>query len=233
MSDRLGTLLREQVASMSAPAVMPPAHSITGVARRRRRSRAAAPVVLAAAAAVVAAVGVPAALDRPDRLAEFATPGGTAAQPDEQRLRQAFADLPPDMQITLVMPVQPSSLAAGEFGDVPREQSAGVIGETADKTMSVTWVVLTPALTPQEGERRAREAFGPPGTEALTKVRTGAPQRPIRSVVYRVGDGSFVAISAWSQDGGFVSLTNGRGATITDTSLADLEDRTRRLLSNS
>jgi hypothetical protein len=176
------------------------------------------PVALAVAAAGVAAVAVPALIDRPDQVEQFADGSTAPAMPDEQRLRDAFAALSR----------WHGSRAVRRPGS---GQSAGVTGESADKTVSVTWVVLTPALTAQEADRIARDAAGPRGPAAVSPVVTGAAQDgAVGSLVYRLDDGSFVRIFAWSENGGLAYLTTGAGATTSDARLAELEATVRLLI---
>jgi hypothetical protein len=53
----------------------------------------------------------------------------------------------------------------------------------------------------------------------------------VRSAAYRfAAEGSLVRILAWSTDGGFVSLTSGRGATTTDAQVTAWAAAARSLL---
>lgn len=231
MTERFATALSDEVDQMASGAVLPRAPSILRDARRRHRTRMIVTATLAAAATGVAAVAIPALIDRPDQVEQFADGSTAPATPDEQTLHDAFAALSPSLELASITAVQPASLAAGQFGDQDRGQSAGVTGESVDKTVSVTWVVLTPALTAQEADRIARDAAGPRGGAAVSPVVTGAAQDgAVRSLVYRLDDGSFVRIFAWSDNGGLAYLTTGAGATTSDARLAELEATVRLLI---
>lgn len=124
--------------------------------------------------------------------------------------------------------------AAGEFGSVPRSLVAGLNATSDDAQLSVSWVVVAPALTDREADLLARSVFAADG-EAARPVATGVDSdvdagSRIGSVAYRFVDGEFVVIWAWSDDGGVVTLTSGRGVSTTDEQVAELERASRALL---
>lgn len=214
-----------------APAHVPPFEAL--VARRRtqdRRKRAAAGGVLTL---VVAAglVMAPPLLDRQDAVSNRVAGGSEAARPDEQRLRNAFSGSP--TETVFFATVTPMKAGAYVLGDRPRQQAEGVLGETADRTVSVSWTVLTPALTEADVLALAGTTTGSRGTEQGQPVASTADQNgAVRSVAHRFGDGSFLTIWAWSTDGGVMTLTCGRGATTTNDQVRAWESAMRDLLTS-
>jgi hypothetical protein len=209
------------------PHAVPPFTGVLHRKRRRdRRRRAAMGAGLAAVAGVAALSAVPMVADRdaPPRDRVGAT--STAPAPDRQRVQAAFAELRPT-----VTDIPPLREARPGFGGRPRTHGPGLQAETLDRTFSLSWVVLAPALTDAEGlalvgtmgEGESLEQGVP---VALATEHVGA----VRSAAFRYDDGSFLRLLAWSTDGGFVSLTSGRGATTTDAQVGAWAASARSLL---
>lgn len=212
------------------PAHVPPFSDVTRRKRHRDlRNRVALGVVGAAGVAAAGLVALPWALSPADTVQGGVAAGPSAPRPDEQRLREAFAPLTPSPSFFGTVEQTPG----GEFvlGDLPRQQDHGVRGETSDKTTSVLWTVITPPLSEAEVVDMAGSVSGSSGAERGTPVSSTADQSgAVRSVSYRFGDGSFLAIWAWAADGGVVTLTSGAGATTTDDEVRAWESAVRSLL---
>lgn len=198
--------------------------------RRDRRRRVAAGSLLAGAVVAVGLAVAPMTAGPDDAARDRVATGPEAAvQPDAQRLREAFAPLASDG--SFFDSVQTIPAGELELGDRPRRGGEGVVGETPDRTTSVSWSVVTPALTETEVVAMAGSIGGSRGVEQGVPVPSTADQTAaLRSVAYRYGDGSFVAIWAWSSDGGVVTLTSGIGATTTDDEIRAWESAARSLL---
>lgn len=212
------------------PAHVPPFTEVTHRKRHRDlRKRVALGGVVAAAVAATGLVALALALSPADTVQGGVAAGPSAPRPDEQRLQEAFAPLTPSPPFFSAVEQTP----AGEFvlGDLPRQQGEGVRGETSDKTTSVLWTVLSPPLTEAEVVDMAGSVSGSSGDEPGAPVSSTADQSgALRSVAYRFGDGSFLAIWAWAADGGVVTLTSGAGATTTDNEVLAWESAVRSLL---
>lgn len=225
--DLAGALAAQR--SAYAPDHVPPFAGL--VARRRRKDRrqwAVAAGAMAVTVAAGAAVLTP-LLDRRDTASGTVAAGREASTPDAQRLRDAFDANASGIPFFGSVQTTPS----GEY-DVAgrsRQQAEGVQGETADKTTSVTWTVVTPALSDLEVLSMASTVEGNKGVEQGKRVPSDADQSgPVKSVAFRFGDGSFLGVRAWSSDGGYLALTSGNGAAVTDNQIRAWEAAMRGLL---
>lgn len=196
--------------------------------RRDRRRRLLAVTASAAAAAVVAgAVTALPSWNQPGSVTGGVGAGERAPQPDEQRLRSALGALTPPVALAQVQQMTPG--AAG-IGDQPRKQLAGFTGETADRTTSVSWAVLSPALTDTEVIAVAGSVEGSKGLELGTPVGRSDHAGPVKAVAYRFDRGTMIRIWAWSSDGGVVTITSGNGATVTDVQVTAWQRAAQDLL---
>ena len=215
--------------SAYAPDRVPPFAAI--VARRRQKDRRKWAAVSGAMAVTVAAgvVVLTPLLDRRDTVSGSVAAGAQASQPHAQGLREAF-----DATVSgaaFFGSVQATPSGEADFAGRSRRTSEGVSGETADKTTSVSWVVITPALNEVEVLSMASTVVGNKGVEQGRPVPSDADQSgPVRSVAFRFGDGSFLGVRAWSADGGYVSLTSGDGAATPDDQIRAWEAAMRGLL---
>jgi hypothetical protein len=211
------------------PEHLPPFHALLERKRRRDRRRHVA-VAAAAAVAAITSAGVSAVASDfrgTDAVEGVVAAGGEAASPDKERLVAALGALTPPVSLTAV-----KDMAAGNagIGDRPHELRRGVIGQTADSTTSVSWAVLRPALTNAEAIAVASSVEGSDGLEQGQAVGVPARSGPVRAVAYRFGDGSFIRIWAWSEDGGVVTITSGAGATTPDRQVQSWQQAAQELL---
>jgi hypothetical protein len=211
------------------PDAVPPFSGVIGRRRRRDRRRH---IALAGGLALVVATGAlaagPVALDRDEPTRDRVARPATAPQPDRQRLQTAFAFLVWSLTVTDI----PAMREAGPIGELPRTHGAGLLAQSADATFSLSWVVLTPAMT-EAGVIALAGSTGEGVTLEQGVPVAGATQQEgaVRSAAYRfAAEGSLVRILAWSTDGGFVSLTSGRGATTTDAQVTAWAAAARSLL---
>lgn len=225
-SDLAGALAEQRAAYR--PEHVPPFSVLVARKRRHDRRRYAAVGAALSVAVAGAALALPDLLNQPDTARSQVGTGTQAAAPEEQRLREPFSVLTPPVTFGSI-----DVLKAGPagLGDQPRDQAQGLTATSTDAQVSVSWTVLTPALTDTEAVAIAGSVEGGNGVEQGRPLATGADQTgPIRSVAYRFDGGSFIRIWAWSTDGGVATVTSGAGATTTDEQVAALEQAARDLL---
>ena len=224
----LATALAAQRAAYR-PEYIPPFAQLVARKRRHDRHRYGAAGAALTVAVASGAVVLPGLFDKPDTAFTSVGEGAQAPEPDKQRLREAFGSLTPPVTFGSVEVLKAG--AAG-LGDQPRQQAQGLTATTSNRQVSVSWSVLTPALSDAEARAIAGSASGRAGVEHGAPVITGADQTgSVRSVAYRFDGGSLIRIWAWSTDGGVATVTSGAGATTTDEQIAALEQAARTILS--
>lgn len=211
------------------PEHVPPFTDLLDRSRRRNRRRQALVVAatLATAAVIGGAVVALPTWSAPDTMDGGIASGQRAPLPDEELLRTALRELAPPLPLTAVQRMRTGD--AG-IGDRPREQLAGVTGQTADSTTSVSWAVVSPALSDAEALAIAGSIEGSAGREQGVPVGLVDHEGPVKTVSYRFGEGTFVAVWAWSTDGGVVTFTSGDGASVTDAQIRGWQRAAQDLL---
>lgn len=200
--------------------------------RRRRDRRRKGGLVLATLGAVVAVVGlglVVPTLGEDKAVQDQVAEGSQTAQPNEQRLRQAFASLTPPITFGAVQEIR-----AGDsgLGNRPRQQGPGLTAQTSDGSTVVAWSVVSPALTDAEAKAVAGTVEGSGSDQGVLVDDPNGQPGAIKSVAYRFDNGSFIRIWAWSTDGGVATITSGMGASTTDQQVADWQRVAESLLTD-
>lgn len=211
MTEQLGVALREQAEAMAASKPAPAVGVIVGAARRRRRVRAGAAAALAVLILGGAGAVVAPGPDGADRLATV--PHGEPVVPDEARLREAFRQLDPPVELG---PATVEEDVPWEDGQVLRKlisthdpgnagASTPAVGRVRG-SLSVDWFLVEP----QQSDEWIAALGTSRGNRPDVLLETGADQSgPIRSIVRSSDDDLMVTLVAWSTDGGVVDVTFG------------------------
>ena len=214
MTDRIAVALKEHAELATTDLVLPPASLISRRGARRRQVRLIAPVAVAGVGVAAFALLMPALVSEPDpRDRVIAGPGQepTAARPDEDRLTSALQGTRPPTIFKQVTRVEPKQLDPSAWGD--RSLIDGVTAISTDDRLSVTWGVVTPALDKAQAEIQAIP-MGGAGDGGTFLPEAAADDGTVQSLGYSFDNGYLLTITAWSTNGGVVTIAAGNDPSI-------------------
>ena len=199
MTEQLGVALREQADLLLGQLPAPAVGVVLGAARRRRRVRAAGAAALAVLLLGGAGAVVAPGPERADRV--VTVPRGESVVPDEARLREAFRQLDPPVELgpTTVeedrvwdpegdgSQVLRKRVSAHDPGDNISASTPAVAGLRG--SLSVDWYLVEPGLSDEQIPGLQQ----PQGRQ----LDTGVPQtRSGRAIARSLDDDLFVRVTA-------------------------------------